>query len=103
MDTGPGYILMSIPCITEDMPPLYLGFGLEVAEEVLMRRRRPDLEKGPPPNAMTYRCIRDILKVNGVDNYWYDEQEQLWHEYNFYKYAEIKSFFGKYLKTESTN
>ena len=51
-----------------------------------------------PSCGVVYRSIRDIFDDVGVTNYIYEEQEDLGHEFNYFKYTEIKTFFGKHLK-----
>jgi hypothetical protein len=91
VDFGPGAILQVMPYIEEDLAPLYLGCGLGIIEWVMTTKRKT------PRSAFTSRCLKDLLDKRGIKNYWYEEQEELAHEFNYRKYREIKAFFGNYL------
>lgn len=92
-DFGLGNILRVIPCLTLDMPPAYIGCGLAINHYVMR-------EKNFIPNsALSVRLLKAAMDERGVKNYIYEEQPGLFHEYNYFKYSEIKAFFGLHLKS----
>jgi hypothetical protein len=93
--TGYNVIVQVLPYIKKDIPPMYIGVGkLEMAGQIKETTKHNHI----PSCGVVYRSIRDIFDDVGVTNYIYEEQEDLGHEFNYFKYTEIKTFFGKHLK-----